>query len=100
MNKEQLVQMITSQVIKKISGDSHSPRSSHSGESCSSGTCATGSCSCPPAWDGVGTVGDMLKAGASRVSSNAPFGSCPDPALARLIDHTMLKPEATEQEIK
>ncbi len=106
MDKEQLVQMITSQVMKKISSDSalSCPCPSKASGSCSGTSCSTGGgCSggsCPPAWDGVGTVGDMLQAGASRVSSFPPLGSCPDPGLARLIDHTLLKPEATESEIR
>ena len=62
----------------------------------SNGECETG---CPPAWDGLGRVSDLIGAGASRVSCFPPLGSCPDKGLARLIDHTLLKPEATAADV-
>ena len=93
MERNELVQLITKQVVQKLNA-------SAAGSAASCGTCGTtGGCACPPAWDGIGIVGDMLQAGASRVSSLPPIGTCPDPGLARLIDHTLLKPDATEQQI-
>ena len=42
---------------------------------------------------------DILAAGASRVSASEKLTKI-DPAIASMIDHTMLKPEATEPEIR
>jgi len=90
MDKNDLVKVITERVMQQVGAGS----SSQQGSSSQLG----GSCSTEK-WNGVGTVADMLKAGASRVSTGASLGSCPDPKLASLIDHTLLKPEATEDEI-
>jgi deoxyribose-phosphate aldolase len=43
-------------------------------------------------------VGELLTAGASRITA-APGIRKPSPEVAALIDHTMLKPDATEKEI-
>ncbi len=42
---------------------------------------------------------DIVAAGASRVSASEKLTKI-DPAIASMIDHTMLKPEATEAEIR
>ena len=42
---------------------------------------------------------DIVAAGASRVSASEKLTKI-DPAIASMIDHTMLKPEATEPEIR
>jgi len=100
MERNELIQLITRRVAEKLG--SPAPNSVQTeGSGCSTntgpGSCETGRC--PVAWDGIGTISDMLAAGANRLSSFPPFGSCPDRAMAQLIDHTLLKPEATEQDI-
>lgn len=89
MEQSKAIELITRQVMEKLG---------EGGDLKTTGGCSSEGC--PPAWDGVGTVTAMLTAGASRISAIAPLGSCPDKTLARLIDHTMLKPEATEQEVR
>ena len=105
MERNELVQLITGRVMSKLNGGAPSGTCSAGAPKaggCACGTapgCAGCSGGCPPAWNGVGTVKDLLSAGANRVSSLPPFGSCPDLALARIIDHTLLKPDATEQQV-
>lgn len=92
MEKDELVSMITRQVMQRLGG-------APSGAGAGVANCSSDGC--PPAWDGLGTVGDMLAAGASRISAIAPLGSAmPDKTLARLIDHTLLKAEATAEEVR
>lgn len=95
MEKEQLISMITQQVMAKL-GNAGAATGQNLSSSCGCQTCATGENS----WDGVGKVSDFIQAGASRFSCHGPVGSCPDPALARMIDHTLLKAEATEKEVE
>lgn len=92
MDKSALVQQITQQVMARLN-------STGTGSSPAAGAADCGPGNCAPAWDGLGTVQDFLTAGASRVSTVPPFGSCPDKGLARLIDHTLLKAEATVTEV-
>ncbi|RME91488.1 MAG: deoxyribose-phosphate aldolase [Candidatus Hydrogenedentota bacterium] len=91
MDKQTLIDTITKQVMARL----NQPGSHSQGVKTSS--C---NCECHGNWDGVGNIADMLEAGAGRVSTIAPLGSCPDPALARFIDHTLLKPEATQADIE
>ncbi len=94
MEKDEIVSLITRQGMQRLGGGA--PGSASGG---ASGDCSSDGC--PPAWDGIGTVGDMLAAGASRISAVAPLGSAfPDQTLARLIDHTLLKAEATADEVR
>ena len=72
MEKDQLVNMITKQVMQKLTGGESSIDTS---------------------------AGELLNAGAGRVSSLPPFGACPDRALAALIDHTLLKADATARQV-
>ncbi len=60
-------------------------------------TCSVcGSTTTPFTYDGAN---DLISFGASRVGAEAP--SCPPKAeLAKWIDHTVLKPDATEEQIK
>jgi deoxyribose-phosphate aldolase len=47
-----------------------------------------------------GTVKKIVEVGAERISAGIGIGdSISDKGLARMIDHTLLKPEATEEEI-
>lgn len=97
MEKEQLITLITQQVMAKLSGTpSLSQPSNAAGASCGCQSCSTGE----NTWDGIGKVSDYIQAGASRLSCHGPVGSCPDPALARMIDHTLLKADATEKEVE
>lgn len=94
MDKNQLIQMVTEQVMQRVGGGASSAGHDHSGPCCSQ--CGT----TLDTWNGVGSIADIMKAGASRVSTIPPFGTCPDPGLARYIDHTLLKPEATRSDLE
>jgi deoxyribose-phosphate aldolase len=41
---------------------------------------------------------EVVAAGADRLST-CPHGQCPEPSIASLIDHTLLRPEATREQI-
>lgn len=88
---EQLVDEITKQVVSKM-GKSGAPTAAHApGEQC---TCTDGRC--------VRECGDRVKQvvanGAGRITSG--LGYIPrDLGIARLIDHTLLKPDASAAEI-
>jgi len=92
MDKNELIGMITRQVMEKL------------GTTANNNDCSNGSCSCggnsAEKWDGVGNVADLLQAGANRISALGSLGSCPDPGLAQLIDHTLLKADATENDVR
>ena len=46
-------------------------------------------------------VKNIVRSGADRISAGAGVGQDPfDPDLARMIDHTLLKPDATQKEIE
>lgn len=89
---EMIVEVITREVLLALEEQEY--RSTHaSGEHCTR-ECADGICviTC---FDSVGKVVD---AGAERLSST--LGQIPDkPDIARMIDHTLLKPEATVDQI-
>ncbi len=95
MERNELVQQITTMVMSRLAkpaaAGSHARGSTPADDACDE--------SCPPAWDGLGRVSDLLGAGASRLSCVPPLGSCPDKGLARLIDHTLLKAEATASDV-
>ncbi len=90
MDQRAVVDMITKQVMERMGGAGPAP---------SSGGHVCTSCGCADVGDGVGSPSEIIEAGASRLSTFAPIGSCPDPLLARMIDHTLLKAEATEKEV-
>ncbi len=92
MNKDEIIQLVTTQVISKL-GSAGASHDHSAGGSCS--VCGGGE-----SWNGVGSIADFMKAGAQRVSTLPPFGACPDPGLARFIDHTLLKAEATRGDIE
>lgn len=45
-------------------------------------------------------VNNMLRQGASRISSNSGIDKAIDTKLASMIDHTLLKPDATREQLK
>ncbi|HQV94243.1 MAG TPA: deoxyribose-phosphate aldolase [Anaerolineales bacterium] len=89
---EQLVEIITHEVLAAMMEDetrASNPEAHHCKFDCADGLCVR------MCFDEVGNV---VKAGAERISST--LGVIPQgPELAGLIDHTLLKPDATQQEI-
>ncbi len=89
---EQLVQVITREVLIALNEQEHTdahPEGDHCTEECADGICVR------TCYDRVGRV---VSAGAHRVSSS--LGGVPeDPSLGRLVDHTLLKPDATHDQI-
>lgn len=89
---KQLVEIITREVL--LAMDEQQYRESNAGgdhctEECADGICVT---TC------FNRVGEVVDAGASRLTSQ--LGNIPeDPDIAGLIDHTLLKPDATEDQI-
>ncbi len=87
-----LVEVITREVLIALNED-QSRTSQPAGEFCTS-ECAEGICvdTC------FNRVGEVVSAGASRLTSQ--LGSIPeDPDIASMIDHTLLKPDATADQI-
>ncbi len=89
---KQLVELVTREVLLALAEDEH--RHQHAvGESCTE-ECADGIC-VKTCFDRVGKV---ITAGAERITSS--LGGIPtDPSVAKLIDHTLLKPDATPDQI-
>lgn len=89
---EQLVEIITHEVIGAMMEEdarASNPETYHCKFDCSDGLCVR------VCYDAVGNV---VKAGAERISST--LGVIPQGTeLAKYIDHTLLKPDATQQEI-
>lgn len=89
---EQLVEIITHEVLSAMLEEearSSNPEGYHCKFDCADGMCVR------VCYDAVGNV---VKAGAERISST--LGVIPQgPELAKYIDHTLLKPDATQQEI-
>lgn len=89
---EQLVEIITHEVLAAMMEDesrASNPETYHCKFDCADGLCVR------VCFDHVGNV---VKAGAERVSST--LGAIPqEQAVAQMIDHTLLKPDATQQEI-
>ena len=89
---EQLVEVITREVLIALSEkellDAH-PDGDHCTQECAEGICVR------TCYDRVGRA---VSAGASRLTSS--LGGIPeDLSIARLIDHTLLKPDATQDQI-
>jgi deoxyribose-phosphate aldolase len=100
MNKGQLIETITSQVVKKLNESSFSNPSTGNSSKNSCPSAMAGKCCCSDGWDGVGNLGEIIQEGVDRLGiSGVTLGSCPDPALARLIDHTLLRAFSTRDEI-
>ncbi|MBV6451872.1 MAG: Deoxyribose-phosphate aldolase [Anaerolineales bacterium] len=89
---EQLVEIITHEVLAAMmEEDAHpsNPEGYHCKFDCADGLCVR------VCFDHVGNV---VQAGAERISSS--LGAIPqEQAIAKMIDHTLLKPDATQQEI-
>ncbi len=89
---EQIVEIIAREVMIAMSEQeqgSYKRHCDHCTEECAEGVCIRA------CYDRVGRV---VHAGATRITSS--LGSIPeDPGLARMIDHTLLKPDATPDQI-
>lgn len=90
---KQLVEIIAREVLIALDEDAARASQPAEGDYCSA-ECADGVCvsTC------FNRVGEVVSAGASRLTSQ--LGSIPeDPDIAGMIDHTMLKPDATADQI-
>ncbi len=88
-----LVEIITREVLIALDEQEEISQQAVDGDICSA-ECADGICvrTC------FNRVGEVVSAGASRLTSQ--LGSIPeDPNLGRMIDHTLLKPDATADQI-
>ena len=91
-NVEKIVEVITREVLLALAEKEQLAELSH-GEHCTE-ECADGIC-VKTCFDNVGHV---INAGAERITST--LGGIPhDPDLASLIDHTLLQPDATPDQI-
>jgi len=86
---ERVVEIVTREVLLALSESGTQPEAALCEESCAEGFCVQ---TCR------NEVGRIVQAGASRIS--AGLGAQPaDEAVASRIDHTLLKPEATSDQI-
>jgi deoxyribose-phosphate aldolase len=92
VNVEQIVEIVTREVLIALAEQERGSGLSecdHCTEECTGDICVR------TCFDRVGRV---VNAGASRISSS--LGGIPeDPSIARMIDHTLLKPDATPDQI-
>lgn len=92
MDVEKLVSIVTREVLLALSEEEHKAGHEH-GDHCTE-ACAEGVC-VRTCYDRVGRV---VSAGAERLSSS--LGGIPhDLGVAHMIDHTLLKPDATADQI-
>ena len=89
-NMESLVQQITDQVLQAMNGQSNGLGAACSGCDTCKGNCAG---NCPD------VVRQVLDSGASRISTRLGVQNVAAD-IARTIDHTLLKPDATEPQIR
>ncbi|GJQ51358.1 MAG: hypothetical protein HKUEN02_02050 [Anaerolineaceae bacterium] len=89
---EQLVEIIAHEVLVVLAeeeANANNPNGYHCNFDCADGLCVR---VC------LDDVGNVVKAGAERISST--LGAIPpERSIAEMIDHTLLKPDATQQEI-
>lgn len=89
---EQIVQVVTKEVLIALAEQQQRdalPEGAMCLEECADGICVR---TC------FDQVGQVMSAGATRISSS--LGNIPDdPKVARYVDHTLLKPEATSDQI-
>jgi deoxyribose-phosphate aldolase len=89
---EQLVEIIAHEVLVALAeeeANANNPNGYHCNFDCADGLCVR---VC------LDDVGNVVKAGAERISST--LGAIPpERSIAEMIDHTLLKPDATQQEI-
>lgn len=91
-NVEEIVQIVTREVLIALNAEEQAVEHVH-GDHCTV-ECAEGVC-VKTCFDRVGNV---ISAGAERLTSS--LGGIPDdPSVARMIDHTLLKPDATPDQI-
>jgi len=97
---ERLIEAITEEIYLRIGGTAQAAPDGPSGgppEACACGDCDGGAC--PPTCAGKARV--IVEAGACRVSVAPPVPArmAGEASLASLIDHTLLKPEATRGDV-
>lgn len=88
---EKVVEVITREVLIALEEEEYirnNPKGAHCTRDCAEGLCVI------TCFDAVGKVVD---AGAERLTST--LGNIPDTNIAHLIDHTLLKPDATHDQI-
>jgi deoxyribose-phosphate aldolase len=91
-NVRKIVEIVTREVLLALAEDEQRHQNVH-GESCTE-ECADGVC-VKTCFDRVGRV---ISAGAERITSS--LGGIPhDPSVAGMIDHTLLKPDATPDQV-
>ncbi|MBG7609289.1 MAG: deoxyribose-phosphate aldolase [Anaerolineae bacterium] len=91
-NVEKIVEIITREVLIALAEQEQGislPEGDHCSQECADGLCVR------TCYDRVGRV---VSAGATRISSS--LGEIPDdPSLAKYVDHTLLKPDVTSDQI-
>ncbi len=87
---EKLVEIVAREVLLALAEqDAHAAHGEHCSEECAEGICVR---TC------FDRVGQVVSAGATRLTSS--LGGIPDdPSVAHMIDHTLLKPDATADQI-
>jgi deoxyribose-phosphate aldolase len=93
-NFDQLVDIIVDRVSQRLSGGAAAPQAQPQHTHSSPGACSSNCGSCGNGGCGAKSI---VKAGASRVTPMGHTRTSPD--MARYIDHTLLKPEATREEV-
>lgn len=91
METEQLVELITARVAEALTGKSNPPPMPTPAE--------CGQCQAKDRCDPTAVLGS-IRSGAQRVGTNGALDSRPCDRVASLIDHTLLKPEATRKEVQ
>ncbi len=92
MEVEKLVELVTREVLLALAEEEH--RALHPDADNCTKECAMGVC-VHTCFDRVGIV---VSAGAERITSTLG-GIPPDPSISHMIDHTLLKPDATADQI-
>lgn len=91
LDVEKIVEVVTREVLLAIAEAGNKekyPQGEYCTEECADGVCVH---TC------FDRVGQVVSAGASRLTSS--LGGIPDPQVAHMIDHTLLKPDATADQI-
>jgi len=95
---DELVEIIAKRVTERLSSMGVAPQSGHSSGSCtlSKEACTNCGLCVVKKRDAVNNIVDL---GAARIGANAGITSQVDTKLAHMIDHTLLKPEATKEDL-
>lgn len=102
---DEIVEIIAKRVTKRLQemGAISSGSSGSSGSGTPNGNCSTSRDSCTNCGLCVvkktDAVNNIINIGAARVGANSGVNGQIDMTLARMIDHTLLKPEATREEL-